>query len=685
MVEYIKPITKKCTKKISNQMENSFYIIKTEKGKLGIGCFSYIQIKKRKIPFLITSIDMINKEDTKRIKVLINHSFQYLELREAKYIIKECNIILIQINEDIKYNINYLELDEKLFDNESEMFFMKGEIYIIHCKCKEDISVSYNKVNNINYSKIIYNYNINQGFKYSIIFNLAYNKIIGFHYNNSDNKGILLNNIIKKFKNIIKNYLYQKRNEIEILISIEKEDINRQIYFLSNKYYDINNNKYINCHDKYKILNNSNTELYINEIKSEFNKYFIPKEEGEYKIKLRFNIDLKDCSYMFTGCENIISINLFDFNTKNVTNMKRMFNECNKLKYINLFCLDTKNATDMSYMFNECNSLINLNLTNFDTKNVTNMKYMFNKCSNLLNLELSPFDTKQKLDKINMKKDLTSNNFLIDLNYSIDNPNKNKIKYKNLDNIKLSIFNTENVSDMSYMFCECNKLKKLNLTLFNTKNVENMSSMFDSCENIKKLDLSSFNTKNVVDMSYMFNKCYKLIDINLISFDTNNVTDMEGMFNQCKNLTKLDLSKFNTNKVTDMSGMFQFCEKIKKLDLTSFQTKNVLTMNNMFAFCKNIKKLDLSSFDTEIVTDMYGMFNSCENLTDINISSFNTKNVYILDFMFNECKNLNNLDLSSFNIKNVTTINGIFNGCKKTIIDCNSSKFKDFNHDDISQ
>ena len=171
MVEYIKPITKKCTKKISAQMENSFYKIKNEKGKFGIGCFSYIELRTRKIPFLITNIDMINKEHTKRLKVFMNDSFKYIELGEAKYLVPESNIILIQINETTKYNINYLELDEKLFVGQSEMYFMKGEIYIIHCKNKEDISVSYNKIQDINYTKILYNYKINPKFKYSIIFN----------------------------------------------------------------------------------------------------------------------------------------------------------------------------------------------------------------------------------------------------------------------------------------------------------------------------------------------------------------------------------------------------------------------------------------------------------------------------------------------------------------------------------
>ena len=38
----------------------------------------------------------------------------------------------------------------------------------------------------------------------------------------------------------------------------------------------------------------------------------------------------------------------------------------------------------MSYMFSFCSSLKELNLSNFNTNNVTNMRYMFYECSDEL-------------------------------------------------------------------------------------------------------------------------------------------------------------------------------------------------------------------------------------------------------------------------------------------------------------
>ena len=42
----------------------------------------------------------------------------------------------------------------------------------------------------------------------------------------------------------------------------------------------------------------------------------------------------------------------------------------------------------MSYMFDGCSSLKELNLNNFNTNNVTDMRYMFGGCSDELKLKI---------------------------------------------------------------------------------------------------------------------------------------------------------------------------------------------------------------------------------------------------------------------------------------------------------
>ena len=53
----------------------------------------------------------------------------------------------------------------------------------------------------------------------------------------------------------------------------------------------------------------------------------------------------------------------------------------------------------MSYMFNKCYSLISLNLSNFNTSSVKNMKCMLDQCHSLASLNLSDL-------KINNTQDL---------------------------------------------------------------------------------------------------------------------------------------------------------------------------------------------------------------------------------------------------------------------------------------
>ena len=62
----------------------------------------------------------------------------------------------------------------------------------------------------------------------------------------------------------------------------------------------------------------------------------------------------------------------------------------------------------------------------------------------------------------------------------------------------------------------CSKLKELNLSNFNTDKVTNMSYIFSGCSSLKELNLNNFNTNNVIDMSNMFSECSSLTLIMLL-------------------------------------------------------------------------------------------------------------------------------------------------------------------------
>ena len=78
--------------------------------------------------------------------------------------------------------------------------------------------------------------------------------------------------------------------------------------------------------------------------------------------------------------------------------------------------------------------------------------------------------------------------------------------------------------------------------------------MFNKCSSLTTLNLSNFNTNNVTNISFMFCDCSSLTSLNLSNFNTNNVTNMSWMFYYCSSLTSLNLSNFNN--VNNVESMF---------------------------------------------------------------------------------------------------------------------------------
>ena len=120
-------------------------------------------------------------------------------------------------------------------------------------------------------------------------------------------------------------------------------------------------------------------------------------------------------------------------------------------------------------------------------------------------------------------------------------------------------FNNVRPTSCYFWFQGLSKLSTIEgIGYLNTDNVTNMSYMFYNCSKLTStsLDVSKFNTANVTDMGYMFYKCSKLESLAMSNFNTANVTNMDHMFAECSNLTSLDVSNFTTDNVTNMGSMF---------------------------------------------------------------------------------------------------------------------------------
>ena len=152
----------------------------------------------------------------------------------------------------------------------------------------------------------------------------------------------LMNDLYSGYYN--NNYKIEYKNIIEMTLC-NTEDV-KDIYFLDNtNYTDDNGIKHY--HDGLKELNESNVQLYINDLETKFQKHYI-FSRANYKIKMIIKTKMTSCKNMFCGCLNLVKIDLSSFDTSNVTDMSGMFDGCRYLKNLNLSSLNTENVTDMS-------------------------------------------------------------------------------------------------------------------------------------------------------------------------------------------------------------------------------------------------------------------------------------------------------------------------------------------------
>ncbi len=162
-------------------------------------------------------------------------------------------------------------------------------------------------------------------------------------------------------------------------------------------------------------------------------------DSREYITSAEINVTgMTDASAMLYHCENLTSVDVSCFDTKNVTDMSQMFKGCGKLSNVDVSKFDTANVTNMEGMFANCDSLESLDVSGFHTEKVTSMWEMFKGCSSLTSLDLDNFDT-------------------------------------------------GNVTDIHGMFGDCNSLKTLDLSNFDAGKVTNIKDIFSGCTELSMI------------------------------------------------------------------------------------------------------------------------------------------------------------------------------------------------------
>ena len=335
-------------------------------------------------------------------------------------------------------------------------------------------------------------------------------------------------------------------------------------------------------------------------------RYEVPKANMEVKLFNQYAQNPLNLNYSnYVTCVEINNTSM------NLTDGKFKFTKEGNYT-ANIYLKENLNILDS--FFYSCLNLVEIDFSHLFVKQITTMRKLFLGCT--------------KFKTINYGNDFNTNN--------LNNISELFCSCNSLEEIDFSHFDISNVEDMSSTFQGCSKLKKISFSNnINTKKVKYMRYLFSGCKSLSSLDLSGFDTSNVQNFEYMFQESSAITTLMLDNFNTENALDVSNMFEGCSGLVLLDLSKFSTANVVDMSSMFNGCTKLQSLTL-KFKTNEVLYMDKMFQNCQSLRSLDLSSFTNPKLTRMNEMFSGCQMLSSLDMSSFNSKLVVEMTETFYE-------------------------------------------------
>ena len=315
---YPKPISLQSTEKIIEQMKNNVCRIKLLNGNKGTGFFCKFSYNNKIFPVLITNNHVINKEilnKNEKILIIINNEEREIELKDRiKYTNEEYDITIIEIKEKEDKINKYLEIDDKIIGNKSNISYIKESIYIIQYEGeKEGVSVSYGIIKGID-EKDKYTFKhlccTDKGSSGSPILNINNNKIIGIHKESSskDNRGTFLNYTIQDFIN--KNN--KKNNDIKE-INIVNNLKNKNALEEFNKKYNLNiKDIYISNLDlSWKKIDNAGLEL-LSKINFKNLKELNLSHNNISDIKILEKVKFEQLEILNLGYNKISDINILE-------------------------------------------------------------------------------------------------------------------------------------------------------------------------------------------------------------------------------------------------------------------------------------------------------------------------------------------------------------------------------------
>ena len=446
-------------------------------------------------------------------------------------------IIIDMLNKVLNNMENYIEINEKIYEDKNE----KTNYQILRNKINiklfnQNIIDDMNKIINENeivkkimmvkdiYEKMVFK-NKNDYFQRNEIYD---NSIANYNYN----QGQFIQDNQYQFHN---NQINENYNQVQL----NENNINNNYNSIQFNDNNINNN-----YNKIQ-LNENNINNNYNNI--QFNENYINKDINYNQNQQRNFQDINEIDDDFDKNEILID----DKNEKN--GAKKIENSLNNNNNNNI------NEVDSSNIINENNNNMNRQIMdNSDDKN---------KDINEIILNYKVLDNRAKI----FGKDFVKRN-----------------------NDKCSLYNGEEKIKFDDYIEVKNEIKDniLSLKLVGIKDLIDLSHMFEDSSLLSFDDFSKWNTSKVLDMSYMFSNCQYLTNLpDIPKWNISKVINLKFMFNCCKSLTQLpDISKWNISSVINLSYMFNNCSSLKEIpDIKNWNTSIVQNLSNLFSGCESLQ------------------------------------------------------------------------------------------------
>ena len=254
--------------------------------------------------------------------------------------------------------------------------------------------------------------------------------------------------------------------------------------------------------------------------------------------------EVTNMSEMFKDCSGLTSLDLSSFNTAKVTGMGYMFDGCSGLTSLDLSSFNTAEVTNMGAMFNGCSGLTTIYVSDvFTIVKVSSSEKMFYNCTSLKKGDVSYDPNNIDHTMANCTSGyFTKSNLTPCVKWNADT----KV-------LTFKVANYIEGTEGEWKFNEGaiategikNNCKKVVFTpSFKQVTPTSCSSWFESFSNLTTIQgIKNLNTEEVTNMMYMFYGCKKLTSLDLSSFNTAKVTNMGGMFGSCSSLLTCHHSK----------------------------------------------------------------------------------------------------------------------------------------------